>query len=507
MKKKSRLIVFVVPIIVCLIVIYLHLLSHEMTQKIYLQQTEKTIINLRKDFLKDTVDNIILEIDGLRATKYSNYTKNTESRLRRLEDELDLSHEEFIQFFIDTFSNDSNLNMWTALLWDEATHKILYSTPDLKVENLDIAINDLDYLLISSSVVTNNHVSAVFGVRKSYIDALVKTEIGDAIRNRKYSSDSYVWVNEILNYDGGKDYAIRRVHPNLKDTEGNFLSTDMEDIKGNLPYLEELEGIKEHGEIFFTYYFKKLDSALVSQKITYAKHYKDYNWIIAMGVHLDDIDAYTEMTNKEIQDLSSVSIIKVLSYIFVVLLIGFIVLYFFEKKHLSNSTQSLEKEMNIDSLTRASSRRSGQLGLSTSFKAFKSTSENAAIMMFDIDDFKVINDHYGHKVGDMVLLEVVQTMNKIIRNSDQLIRWGGDEFVGIFPGLKEEHLSEFGEKILEQISSTDIRIQNQQIPLTISIGFSFFKDTDHDYNDVLKRADDAMYESKQQGKNRMTLIF
>lgn len=507
LKNKYKINTFIVSTIICLIVIYLHLLSHQKTQKIYLQQTEKIIIDLKKDFLKDTVNNIFAEIDSLRETKYSNYKKNIDSRLRRFQEELDSTDEEFVNFFIGRFKEDLNPKMWTALLWDNETGEILYSTSDLDIDTVESAVENLKSLLSSYAVIQKDTINGVFGVSKSYIDELVKNEMGDIIRNRQFSSDSYVWVNEVINYEGGKDYAIRKVHPNLKDTEGIYLSTDMEDIKGNLPYLEELEGIKKNGELFFTYYFRKLNSDDISEKVTYAKLYKDYDWIIAMGVHLDDIDAYTEKTNNEISSLSSESIIRLLRYILIVLLIGFIILYLLEKNHLSTSTKSLEKEINLDTLTKASSRRYGEKSLNTFFKQYRSTGQDVAIMMVDIDDFKYVNDQYGHEVGDIVLTEVVKTLNQAIRSSDQIIRWGGDEFVGIFPGLREEHMMEFGGKLLDRISFLKIPVENQIIRVRVSMGFSYFKETDIDYNDVLKRADDAMYQSKQQGKNKINILL
>jgi len=139
----------------------------------------------------------------------------------------------------------------------------------------------------------------------------------------------------------------------MDETEGEYLSTDMQDIKGNFPYLEELEGIKENGELFFNYYFKELSSLDVSEKITYAKLYKDYDWVIAMGIHLNDIDAYTDKIKGEIHYLSNSSIIRLLRYLFVVLLIGFGLLYLIEKRNLLNSAKFLEKEINIDILTKA----------------------------------------------------------------------------------------------------------------------------------------------------------
>lgn len=507
MKNKYRITTFIISLTVCLIVIYLHLLSHKKTQKIYLQQTEKIIIDLKKDFLKNTVDNIFLEIDSLRETKYSDYKRSIDSRLRRFEEELDSTDEEFIKFFMDRFNDDLNPKMWTALLWDDKTGEILYSTSSVSTGPVENTVEKLKSLLSSYAVLEKGNIKGIFGVSKSYIDELVKNEMGNIIRNREFSSESYVWINEVINYEGGKDYAIRRVHPNLVDTEGNYLSTDMEDIKGNLPYLEELEGIKENGELFFTYYFRKLNSDEISQKVTYAKLYKDYDWIIAMGVHLDDIDAYTEKTNKEIGSLSSESIIRLLRYILIVLLIGFIILYLVDKNYLLISTSSLEKEINLDTLTKAYSRRYGEKKLSYFFKKHKLEGKESAVMTIDIDDFKNVNDQYGHEVGDIVLIEVVKRLNHDIRSSDQLIRWGGDEFVGIFPGLREEHIQGFSEKLLSGISSLKIPVGNQTIGITVSMGFSYFKDTDTDYNDVLKRADDAMYQSKKQGKNKVNILL
>lgn len=507
LKNKYKIITFTVSAIICLIVIYLNILSHEKTQKIYLEQTEKIMIDLKKDFLKDTVNNVILEIDKLRESKSISYKKNTESRLRRFQDELNLTDEEFIKFFTNRFNDDLNSKMWTAFLWDNKTGKVLYDSSDLHIENIESTRMALESLLSSFVVIEKGSIEGIFGVSKSYIDEIVKTEIGDSIRNREFSNESYIWVNEVINYEGGENYAIRRIHPNLRDTEGMYLSTYMEDIKGNLPYLEELEGIKKHGELYFTYYFKKLNSSHISEKITYAKLYKDYNWIISMGVHLDDVEAYTEKVNSEINSLSSKTILRLLRYIFIVLLIGFTILYLIEKSHLYTSTKSLEKEINLDTLTNSSSRRSGEINLKTFMKKFKSTGEKPAIMMIDIDDFKDINDRYGHEVGDAVLIEIVRTINRIIRSSDQLIRWGGDEFVGILPGLREEHIMEFGEKLLDGISSLQIPVGNEIISITISIGFSYFKETDNDYNDVLKRADDAMYRSKKQGKNTVNILL
>jgi diguanylate cyclase (GGDEF)-like protein len=506
-KNKYRISTLLAATLICLVVVYLNFLSHEKTQQIYLEYTEKTIIDLKKDFIKDTVINMFTEIDGLRETKYNSYKKNTEARLRWLQVEEDLPDEDFVKFYINKFNEDINSKMWTTILWNDSTGEILYNPSQLNTDKIDITVEELKGILSSYAEIEKNNIKGVFGVSKSYIDEIVKEEIGNIIRNRKFSNNSYIWVNEVINYEGGENYAIRRIHPNLIDTEGMYLSTKIEDIKGNLPYLEELEGIKKDGEIFSTYYFKKLDSSEISEKITYAKLYKDYDWIIAMGVHLNDIDAIAEKVNNEISSSSSESIIRLLRYIIIVLIIGFTILYLIEKKRMSFSTKSMEKEINVDIVSKAFSRRYGEKNINEYFKQYKLRGDSPAIMMIDLDDFKHTNDRYGHSFGDVVLKEVVSTINQIIRSSDQLIRWGGDEFVGILPGLREEHIIEFGQKILDGVSTIEIPAGSEIIKASISVGFSYFNETDTAYNDVIKRADEALYKSKKEGKNKVNIIL
>ena len=121
-------------------------------------------------------------------------------------------------------------------------------------------------------------------------ESAIQNRLKDRIRETCLINDGYIWINEVINYEGGDGYAIRLVHPNLVDTEGSLLSTATQDLKGNTPYKTELEGVKRSGELFFSYWFKKKSNDLVSEKLTFAKLYKDYNWIIASGVYLDDIE-------------------------------------------------------------------------------------------------------------------------------------------------------------------------------------------------------------------------
>ncbi len=139
-------------------------------------------------------------------------------------------------------------------------------------------------------IVVDNVISKIEYLRGTGLsDDAVKKAIADDIHQTVYGKNEYIWVNEVVNYNGGDNYAIRRIHTNLIDTEGDYLSTNTQDAAGNYPYRSELEGINKNGEIYQSYYFKNLADNQISLKYSYAKLYKPYNWIIATGIPLTDL--------------------------------------------------------------------------------------------------------------------------------------------------------------------------------------------------------------------------
>lgn len=169
-------------------------------------------------------------------------------------------------------------------------------------------------------------------IDKDYFIQKLKNRASEQIRNISLKDSGYLWVNEIINYNGGNDYAIRRIHPNLPETEGLLLSTNITDIKGNTPYLTELNGIKQNGELFSLYWFKKKNSNLISQKLTYAKLYKKFNWIIATGVYLDDVDLLIAAEIEKEKAVVNQQIQLGIIMISLSLLFAFITLFGFKKR-------------------------------------------------------------------------------------------------------------------------------------------------------------------------------
>ncbi len=122
--------------------------------------------------------------------------------------------------------------------------------------------------------------------------------------------------------------------------------------------------------------------------------------------------------------------------------------------------------------------------------------------LIDIDDFKKVNDTYGHIAGDKILIAVGNILVKGMRNTDIVSRYGGEEFGMITPHTDLNATLEAAERLRIDIERTSIVEQNHNISVTVSVGVTMVNISDNDCNDIIRRADDALYEAKKTGKNK-----
>lgn len=169
------------------------------------------------------------------------------------------------------------------------------------------------------------------GLTDEQIQAIAQENIADYIHGLKIIDNGYVWVNHIVNYAGGDDYAIRQIHPNLRETEGMWLSTNTRDIAGNLPYQAELDGMLSNGELYFEYYFPKMNSEEISHKMSFAKLYKPYDWVVATGVYLDDVDQLVAQETRNMSETMNRQIVRTAVIALVALLISTAIMVMFER--------------------------------------------------------------------------------------------------------------------------------------------------------------------------------
>ena len=162
--------------------------------------------------------------------------------------------------------------------------------------------------------------------------------------------------------------------------------------------------------------------------------------------------------------------------------------------------EKLKKQTYYDELTKIFNRKAYNERIQEKFDLFDRYDTNFTIAMYDIDDFKKINDTYGHDIGDKVLVEITNEVKSIIRKTDFLFRVGGEEFVIIFDKISLDESYDIAEKIRINISQMQI-IENEKI--TISMGITQAIANDNPQS-IYERVDKLMYQSKRNNKNQTT---
>lgn len=128
---------------------------------------------------------------------------------------------------------------------------------------------------------------------------------------------------------------------------------------------------------------------------------------------------------------------------------------------------------------------------------------NFSIIIIDIDDFKPINDDYGHAVGDVVIQQVVKSMCAGLNDDQMLGRIGGEEFLLLLPNVNKGRAHGIAETIRQQVAETMILVENVQLKITVSLGVASNQPPVATFEKLLRRADEAMYQAKTGGKNQV----
>jgi diguanylate cyclase (GGDEF)-like protein len=124
---------------------------------------------------------------------------------------------------------------------------------------------------------------------------------------------------------------------------------------------------------------------------------------------------------------------------------------------------------------------------------------------FDIDHFKAINDRYGHGIGDTALCHVTALSAQALRGYDALFRTGGEEFAVLVSGGSLADLYGIAQRLRELVAGTPLQTHGLVVPMSVSVGLAAARDGDTRWEDVLRRADEAMYHAKQHGRNRVSV--
>lgn len=158
----------------------------------------------------------------------------------------------------------------------------------------------------------------------------------------------------------------------------------------------------------------------------------------------------------------------------------------------------------IDPLTSVGNRRYTEIVLKNVFDDYCNQGLPFGLLFIDIDHFKQVNDTYGHPVGDRVLQMVAQTLSSNVKSFDFVGRWGGEEFLIVIMNVDQDRLLSRAEMLCHLVEQSHLVIDDGIVNCTISIGAALV-DNDTDWQNVLCRADRFLYQSKELGRNRVTI--
>ena len=375
------------------------------------------------------------------------------------------------------------------------------------------------------------------------VNELPKKELQKSLLKRlrevRFGDDGYLFIYDFK--------GTNLMHPILSNLEGKNL-INLKDKNGIFVIKELLKVSKQPEGGFVNYIWFKPSIKKDTQKLGFAISIDKYQWMIGSGVYLDEINEIMQLKQKLLYKTIKADINKIILIILSILLIIILFINIWNKKlknsfdkftnffkkasieninlsedsvhfeefkeltHLANdmvlARENIQNELREqayrDPLTQSYNRRYFYDMSNKLMQLAKRDKADLSVVMIDIDKFKNINDTYGHQIGDKVIILLANKLKELVRNSDIVSRFGGEEFAVIFPQTNLQKVKILSEKIRKLIESESIYINNLEIKFTVSIGCSSFEESKNKTIDnLLDEADKALYKAKNNGRNQV----
>lgn len=303
----------------------------------------------------------------------------------------------------------------------------------------------------------------------------------NALKTATYGDNGYFWINS-----GDGDLLMQPYTPERVGINWS----DLTDGKGNLVFREFVSRAKSGGD-WVSYYWTKPNSRVEYPKISYVVYFAPWDWVLGTGLYLDD------MQRNVLWAVIKASGILIAGFLVFIATTMFVVNYFvFQLGELAVR----------DTLTNLYTKRFLKEVLSAILdKNKRLTNSVLAVVFMDIDHFKTVNDSHGHDCGDKVLKQVAAVMMNTTRPDDYCIRFGGDEFVLIGFFDDETAVVNAVERIRNEAAQLNFSEKGRVFQVTLSAGIALHDGSKGSFDDTLKRADMKLYESKEAGRNRVSV--
>lgn len=404
-----------------------------------------------------------------------------------------------IILFTTSSNKDSIRNIYYDTLYDGTKKNI-----EVYVENVCSTIN-LEF---------NDKPSASSDEIENYISKLM-TQI------KELNGNFEVYIQKIMNYDDD-DISVYNIYSSkyskIADTY-SYYDKSMPLSKIYYPSYKTLSVLQKSQVASDTEIFYDNKASASNKRTFYSRYIPNLNLIITACFFNSDLaeqsEEYIETLGIENQETVSLFLeIMIFAIIILFLFLCYIESLYYKKledKYLTEKIESDKKYKHLkliaetDALTKCYNRKYLLEKMLPVFQNFLDGQLSSSLILFDIDNFKKVNDTYGHAAGDAVLSDVAKTVRSCVRKEDIFARWGGEEFIVFFKYTNVNSALMIAEKIRASIESLTVVTPEHNIKVTVSIGVSTFKKADSIPNDVIERADDSMYVSKNTGKNKVTL--
>ncbi|RXJ65639.1 GGDEF domain-containing protein [Halarcobacter ebronensis] len=243
---------------------------------------------------------------------------------------------------------------------------------------------------------------------------------------------------------------------------------------------------------------------ILSKKTNVLEYSRDGATYIINTKYIPELDLYLTVEAKLddfVGDVRQIFYFNLLISISITIIISFLVAYI-----IKNYSRKLEYLSQYDTLTKIPNRRDFEEKLNNHIFLQKRRANEIGLIFFDVDNFKLINDRLGHQTGDFVLRRVANILKNSVRKSDLIARWGGEEFIIALIDSSLDDCMKLAEKIRAELEH-DYELKDIcSYSVTASFGLTMV--TEEDTKDrVLSRVDEAMYKSKDEGKNKITFLI
>ncbi len=335
----------------------------------------------------------------------------------------------------------------------------------------------------------------------------IKQRLLQRISNIRYGENGYVFV---IDYQGNY----------LSHFKKSLVGTNNVDGKGanGFPFVRKIIKTAQQGGGYVQYVSSIMPSSgKPAQKISYVKGVTDWNWVVGTGVYIKEVENYLtkreaviQAQNKdELRKILLLSISATLILIFVLIYISRNIAKRFQnfQQHIGSSIKELQHTKDQlhflahhDTLTQLPNRLLLTERIARAIQLSKNNHTQFALMFVDLDDFKKINDLYSHSIGDSLLQAVTNRFQDVLQEGDSITRFGGDEFIFCFPGLKDIRAAEEKVKLIHAIFKKPFAISGKVIHSSCSIGVTMYPNDGDDPEELISKADIVLHKSKAHQK-------